>query len=95
MQSHRLAYRLALHGGGALAHLLGKLRVLDRFHVNLELAKAPSIAALASATEVVRSDFMLGFVIDRKPSAMGATSLARSATPRGTLVACFNAASMI
>src|SRR5438309_5405012 len=42
------------------------------------LASAPSIAARARARAVVRSDFIFGLVIGFKPSAITATSLARS-----------------
>src|SRR5271165_4901388 len=59
------------------------------------LASAPSIAARVSALAVVRSDFIFGFVIGFSRSTIPATSLARSATLRGTLVACFRAASMM
>src|ERR1700733_13435240 len=50
-------------------------------------AKAPSIAARANATAVVRSDFIFGLVMGLSRSAIPATSLARSATFNGTLVA--------
>src|SRR4029077_6445474 len=57
-------------------------------------ARAPSTAAFASAEEVVRSDFILGLVMGPSFAARSATSLAHSATLRGTLVACLRAASM-
>src|ERR1700690_789185 len=57
------------------------------------LASAPSIAARASAAAVTRSDFILGLVIGPRASAIRRTSLARSATLSGTVVACFSAAS--
>ena len=53
------------------------------------------MAARASAVAVVRSDFIFGFVIGRSRSTIPTTSLARSATLSGTLVACFSAASMM
>src|SRR3989442_4952533 len=57
-------------------------------------ANAPSIAARARADAVVRSDFMFGFVIGFSLSAISATSFARSATLKGTLVACLRAVSI-
>src|SRR2546428_2760079 len=57
-------------------------------------ANAPSIAARAKADAVVRSDFMFGFVIGFSLSAISATSFARSATLKGTLVACLRAVSI-
>src|SRR5579864_1891064 len=56
-------------------------------------ASAPSMAALASALAVVKSDFILGLVMGNRASAIRATSRDRSATPSGTLVACFSAGS--
>src|ERR1700757_2188628 len=57
-------------------------------------ANAPSIVARARADAVVKSDFMFGFVIGFSLSAISATSFARSATLKGTLVACFRAVSI-
>src|SRR6266576_6892920 len=59
------------------------------------LANAPSMAAFASAEAVVKSDFILGFVAGSSFAVRSATSRARSATLRGTLVACFKAAAMM
>src|SRR5437016_9886580 len=59
------------------------------------LASAPVTAARARAKAAIRSDFMLGLVIGFSRSTIAATSLAHSATPKGTLVACFKAASMM
>src|SRR5436305_11482638 len=59
------------------------------------LASAPVIAACARAAAVTRSDFMLGLVIGFSRSTITVTSLACSATLKGTLVACFRATSMI
>src|SRR5215469_18367803 len=56
-------------------------------------ANAPSIAARARAAAVFKSDFMLGLVMGCSASAMPRISLARSATPNGTLVARLSAAS--
>src|ERR1700690_1508981 len=55
-------------------------------------ASAPVSAAWASAMAVVKSDFIFGFVIGPRFSAIRATSATRSATPSGTLVACLSAA---
>src|SRR5450432_1882885 len=57
-------------------------------------AKAPSTAARANAPAVVKSDFMFGFETSRKDTAIRPTSADRSATDKGTAVACFSAASI-
>src|ERR1700747_232909 len=77
--------------------LMSRTKVLSLIEARLMLtfASAPSTAALASADAVVRSDFMFGFVIGPRASAIFPTSRARSATPKGTLVAPFKAPSMI
>ena len=65
-----------------------------------EINRAPprTQAALLEAMQEHRvtaaGETMFGFVIDFRCSAILDTSLARSATPRGTVVACFNAASI-
>src|SRR5207245_1461873 len=86
--TYPLSVRAFFRTSATNASSLSDSRLISTFAI------APSIAARASAIDVVKSDFMLGFVMGPSFFAISATSLAFSATLSGTAVAWRNAAVM-